>query len=135
MKKSPLKKKSKTPQRKIQDELWQECRRIQIAKYVLKDGTWRCFTCDKQVEGANKQLGHFIPNSVCGALLRYNLGNLRIQCYCCNINLGGNGSMFYPRLVKEMGQEHVDNLFKLKQQTTKSLDHYIYLLDSYKKIA
>jgi len=134
MKKTKLKRKSKSETRKVQDLLWKECRRIQIEKYLTKEGKWYCFTCDKPIEGSNKQLGHFIPNSVGGALLRYNLDNLRFQCYYCNIDLGGNGSEFYPRLVKEMGQQHVDKLFELKKQSVKALDHYKQLLEAYKKL-
>lgn len=134
MKRTKLKRKSKSETRKVQDELWQECRRISLKRYLQKDETHRCFTCDKPVEGSNRQLGHFIPNSVGGALLRYNLDNLRIQCYYCNINLGGNGSEFYRRLLKEKGQEYIDKLFQLKNQTVKALDHYKQLLDEYKKL-
>jgi hypothetical protein len=133
MKKTPLKRKSKSPIKKIQEELWQECRRISLAKYEI-NGKHFCYTCDKQVESSNRQLGHFIPNSVGGALLRYNLDNLRIQCYYCNINLGGNGSEFYKRLLSEKGQEYIDNLFYLKSQTTKAIDLYIELLAKYKSM-
>jgi hypothetical protein len=131
MKRTKLKKKSKSNTRKIQDELWQECRRVQGLRYPAPN---TCFTCGKPVEGANRHLGHFIPNSVGGALLRYNLDNLRFQCYYCNINLGGNGSEFYRKLVEEKGQQFVDDLFKLKQQTTNANDHYIKLLEEYKQI-
>ena len=134
MRKTPLKRKSKSETRKTQDKLWQECRRIIKAKYILKDGTYKCFTCDKPIEGSNCQLGHFIPNSTGGALLRYNLDNLRLQCYYENINLGGNGSEFYRRMVIENGQEFVDNLFKLKHQTTKADTHYLTLLEQYAKL-
>lgn len=134
MKRTPIKRKSKSLTRKIQDELWQECRRIILARYI-KNGKHYCFTCDKEVDGSNRQLGHFIPNSVGGALLRYNLDNLRIQCYYDNINLGGNGSEFYRRLVLEKGQAHVDKLFQLKGQTTKAIDHYLKLLEEYKKLS
>jgi hypothetical protein len=131
MKRTALKRKSKSETKKIQDELWQECRRITKAKY-LRNGKYYCFTCDKEIEGSNCQLGHFIPNSVGGALLRYNLDNLRLQCYYDNINLGGNGSEFYRRMVAENGQEFVDKLFELKNQTVKASDHYITLLEKYK---
>lgn len=134
MRKTKLKRKSKSETRKIQDELWQECRRIMLARYIKNNSAHFCFTCDKIVDGSNRQLGHFIPNSVGGALLRYNLDNLRIQCYYCNINLGGNGSEFYRRLVLEKGQDHVDKLFQLKTQTTKADDHYRKLLAEYKTL-
>src|SRR3990167_2205596 len=129
--KTKLNRKSKSPLRKLQDEIWQHCRRIIKSRYILLDGTYRCFTCDKPIEGQNCQLGHFIPNSVGGTLLRYNLDNLRLQCYYENINLGGNGSEFYRRMVLENGQEFVDNLFKLKYATAKAKEHYENLLKEY----
>lgn len=131
MKRSPLKRKSKSDNRKLQDEIWQHCRRITLAKYPEPH---TCFTCDKPVSGSNRQLGHFIANSVGGALLRYNLDNLRLQCYYCNINLGGNGAVFYKKLLEEKGQEHIDNLFRLKTQTIKATDHYLQLLEEYSKM-
>lgn len=122
-----MKRKSKSDNRKLQDALWQECRRITLNRY--KDF---CFTCDKPIAGSNRQLGHFIANSVGGALLRYNLDNLRLQCYYCNINLGGNGAIFYKKLLEEKGQEHIDKLFILKGQTTKATELYTQLLAEYK---
>lgn len=132
--KSTLKRKSKSNIRKVQDELWQECRRITKARYVRPDGSYTCFTCDKPIEGSNCQLGHFIANSVGGALLRYNLDNLRLQCYYDNINLGGNGAVFYKRLLEEKGQAHIDKLFELKNQTCKAIDLYTSLLAEYQRI-
>jgi len=129
-----LKRKFKSNIRKIQDELWQECRRISLARYIDKDGKHHCYTCDKEVDGSNRQLGHFIPNSVGGAILRYNLDNLRIQCYYCNINLGGNGSMFSRNLLRDKGQKYLDDLFLLRQQSVKAIYHYLKLLEEYKKI-
>ncbi len=120
----------KTENKKVQEALWQECRRIIKSKYEPI-----CFTCDKPISGSNCQLGHFIPRSVGGVLLRYNLDNLRLQCYYCNINLGGNGSEFYPRLVKEKGKKFVNNLFKLKgKKIRKPLEYYNLLLIKYKLI-
>lgn len=125
--------KKKSEIKKVQELLWQECRRITKAKYI-KDVKYYCFTCGKPIEKSNCQLGHFIPNSVGGALLRYNLDNLRLQCYYCNINLGGNGAVFYKNLLEEKGQEHIDKLFQLKGQTCKAIDHYLELLTDYQKM-
>lgn len=131
MKRTPIRGKSKSETRKIQDLLWQECRRIIKNRYAM-DGKMFCFTCGKEMSGSNSQTGHFIPNRVGGALLRYNLDNLRPQCYYCNINLGGNGSVFYKNLLAEKGQEYIDNLFQLKGQTCKAIDIYKELLVKYK---
>jgi hypothetical protein len=120
----------KSPLKKLTNELWQECRRIVKARYI-KNGKYYCFTCDKEISGKGCQLGHMIPRSVGGALLRFHLDNLRLQCYYCNINLGGNGSEFYPRLVKEIGQEKVDYLFILKRKSVKAFDYFTILLKKY----
>ena len=120
MRKTPLRRKSKTDIAKLKEQLWQLCREFAKNKYKQKDGTHRCFTCDKPIEKANCQLGHFIPNASCGALLRYHPHNLRLQCYYDNINLGGNGSEFYRQLVETEGQAYVDNIFRLKQKTVKA---------------
>lgn len=120
MKKTPLKRKSKTDLARVKEDLWQACRAFAKEKYKQKDGTHKCFTCDKPIEKSNCQLGHFIPNAAGGALLRYHPHNLRLQCYFDNINLGSNGSEFYRRLVIEHGQDYVDNLFRLKHKTAKA---------------
>lgn len=130
MKKTPLKRKSKSETRKIQDLLWIECRRLTRRKYGPT-----CYTCGKTpLEGSSYQTGHFIPNSVGGALLRYDLRNLRPQCYRCNIDLSGNGAVFYRKLVEVEGQEYVDALFALKGKMIKALPFYTELLYKYKEM-
>lgn len=125
-----LTKPKKLTQKQIEKKLWQECRRISDLRYT-KNGITRCFTCDRIIEGSNKQLGHLIPKGACGANLKYDLRNLRWQCYHCNINMGGQGAEFYKRLVIEKGQEYVDELFRDKNKTIKAYDYYLNLLDLY----
>jgi 5-methylcytosine-specific restriction endonuclease McrA len=131
MKKTPLAKRGKSEQSKLERKLWQVCR--EYASYLYDDT--KCFTCDKPVEGRNRQLGHFIPKATCGANLKYNIDNLRWQCYHCNINMGGAGAEFYRRLVNERGQEYVDFLFMLKNNpvTIKAFDYYKMQIELYKK--
>ncbi len=118
----------------LQKKLWQECRRVANIIYPPLNGQYHCYTCGKPIEGSNKQLGHFLAKSVCGAFLKYDMRNLRWQCYYDNINLGGNGAVFYKKLVEEKGQEHVDKLFEDKQKIIKAYDHYQNQLEEYKKI-
>lgn len=61
--------------------------------------------------------------------------NLRWQCYYCNINLGGNGAVFYKKLVEIEGQKYVDQLFLDKQKSIKAYDHYIWQLEEYEKFS
>jgi len=134
------KRKAKKPKsaslRLLKQKLWAECKRIIRARYVNDDGTWNCFTCGKRIdEPAKAQTGHFIPSAACGAYLRYDLRNLRVQDYFCNINLGGNGAEYYRRLVDELGQEAVDQLFKDKQITIKAdADWYIQKIEEYRAL-
>lgn len=130
-----LKKPVKLTPKKLQDKLWEECKRIMRAKYLTQNGYWFCFTCNRLIdEPAKAQTGHFIASSICGAFLRYDLRNLRIQCYNCNINAGGNGAAYYKNLVTEEGQEYVDQLFRDKQKVVKAYDHYLVLYEKYKML-
>lgn len=102
--------------RQQKDKLWKLCREITNLTHPP-----HCYTCSAQnLEGANKQLGHFIPSSVCGAFLRYDLRNLRWQCMRCNQFAGGNGAEYYRRMVLEVGQEAVDQIFRDQQKVIKA---------------
>lgn len=130
-----MKKQSKQPISKIQRSLWQECRRIADILYPPVNGVTYCYTCDKPISGSNKQLGHFIPKGACGAFLKYDVyRNLRWQCYHDNINLGGNGTEFYRRMVKDNGQKYVDKIFEDKNISVKAYDYYVELLEKYNQI-
>ena len=125
-----LKRHSKSPIAKIQELLWIECKRIIRGRYGNT-----CYTCGKTgLSGSSWQTGHFIPSSVGGASLRYHLNNLRPQCFRCNIDLSGNGAIFYKLLVEREGQKYVDDLFLLKGNVVKALDHYTKLLEEYKGV-
>lgn len=106
---------------KLKKELWELCKQITRARYIKPDGTWDCYTCGRRIdEPAKAQTGHFIPSAAGGAFLRYDLRGLRIQDYYCNINLGGNGSEYYRKMVAEVGQEAVDQFFRDKQKVIKA---------------
>lgn len=120
----------------LKSKLWEECKRIIRARYIKDDGTWDCFTCKKRIdEPAKAQTGHFLPRSTCGAYLRYDLRNLRIQCYNCNINQGGAGADYYRRLQETEGQEYIDQIYKDKHITVKA-DQWWYMekTNEYKEI-
>lgn len=131
MKKTPLRCKSKSPLRKLEDELWLECRRIVAEQY----GT-DCFTCEaKNLQGSNKQLGHVPwPKATLGAYLKYDIRCLRYQCFRCNIHLGGQGAIAYSRMLAEEGQEYMNHLKKERLVTVKSSDYYLKLLNEYKNM-
>lgn len=134
MKRTALKKKSKQNVRKIQDLIWAECRRIVIEQYGY-NGMVDCYTCGaKNLQGSNKQLGHMWAKASLGAYLKYDIRLLRFQCMRCNIHLGGQGAIFYKRMLKEEGKKYMDKLEKDRNITVKSTDWYISLLEEYIKI-
>lgn len=93
MKKTPFKSRSKGLNKvrkdsvtKLKKKLWQLCREI----IFIKHGS-DCYTCSStSLSGSNRHLGHFISSSICSGELRFDLDNLRPQCYRCNIHLSGN---------------------------------------------
>lgn len=123
--------KHKTPEKKVKEELWELCKQIIRATYGNT-----CYTCGKTgLSGSGLHTGHFIPSGSCGAFLRYDLRNLRPQCYNCNMNLGGNGAEFYRNLVRNHGQAYVNRLFKDKNRIVKAdILFYQQLVDNHREI-
>lgn len=80
---------------KLKETLWQLCRALTKKYYGIT-----CYTCGKEIP-KGIHTGHFITSSTCSVDLRYHLGNLRPQCYHCNINLSGNWVAFEAALIKE----------------------------------
>lgn len=117
-----IKKIKKQTPKQLKTKLWELCRKVADQQYPNSP----CYTCGSIISGANKQLGHFIPSSTCGAFLRYDIRNLRWQCMRCNIHAGGNGAVYYRRMVEREGQAYVDKLFQDKQKTVKA-DEIFYM--------
>ena len=136
MKKTKLSKISKQPISKIQRLIWVEVKRIIRARYIRKGctNTWTCYTCGRTVRGSNCQTGHMLAKASLGAFLKYDLRLLRIQCYHCNINLGGMGAVFIEKMRKIEGDEYVDQILRDRNKTVKAYDFYVDLLEKYKKI-
>ena len=117
--------------RSLRNKTWELCKAIIKARYGND-----CYTCDKKdLKGSARHTGHFIPRSVGGLILKYELRNLRPQCYTCNIDRGGNGAVFYRKLVEVEGQQYVDELFALKGQIIKeNKDWYFALIAHYQQL-
>ncbi len=130
MKRTPLAKVGKQPISKIQRILWELCKQI-----IRQRHGNTCYTCDAaRLSGSNWHTGHLWSKASLGAYLKYDLRVLRPQCYKCNIHHGGAGAVFYARMLRENGQEHMELLEKDRQITVKAYDHYIKLIEEYKKL-
>jgi len=132
--------KKKTPAQ-LKKILWELCKQFVRMRYGTKDGLYSCYTCDRAIlTPSMAHTSHFIPSGACGAYLRFDERNLRITCYNCNIHLGGNGAEFYRRMVKEVGQKEVDQIFRDKQKVVKAdstfyLDKIKYYEDKLKELS
>lgn len=130
--KLPLKRKQKpklTPISKLKKQLWEV-----IKLYIRERDNSTCFTSGVKVEGSNRHVGHLIPSSVGGVLLRYYPLNLHIQSYVENIHHSGNGAIYYRNAVAKYGQEKIDKMFELKNHSAQA-DRYFYtsMIDLYKQ--
>lgn len=108
-----VKRRKKTPLEIAKDKLWELCKTITR----LEHGNV-CYTCGKpNLEGSSWQTGHFISSSICSTELRYDLSNLRPQCYNCNINKSGNWLAFEQHLTHAHGKDYVTKLKKRNEKT------------------
>lgn len=90
--------KAKLPsQRILKDRLWNECKRITRERFPNT-----CYTCGKQgLSGQDWQTGHGKAKGALPLRFKYDIRNLRPQCYNCNH--GGNGmtDIFIARMETE----------------------------------
>lgn len=125
MKKSPLKKKSKTKISVLKRKLWTE-----FSKYIRERDNYICFTCGRKGEGQGMHAGHFVPKSVGGIALYFNEDNVKCQCYHCNINLGGNQYIYGKKLGKK-----AEELYRIKNTVFEkwSEEDYLNKINYYKE--
>lgn len=123
----------KKPQRikALKTKLWSLCKAIIREQYGNV-----CYTCGKtDLSGSGWHTGHFISSSICSVALRYDLRNLRPQCYNCNINKSGNWLAFEQHLIRDGFS--VDGL-KAENERTKGLQYdslwYEAKIEEYKKL-
>ncbi len=130
MKRRKLRKHGKSEISKVQKELWELCKQIIRLQYGNT-----CYTSGKTgLQGSNWHTGHMWPKASLGAYLKYDLRILRPQSYDENINRGGNGAVFYAKMLKIHGKAYMNRLEKDRQVEVNALEHYKKLIPVYKEI-
>lgn len=69
------------------------------------------------------------PKASLGAYLKYDMRVLRPQCFRCNIHLGGQGAIFYRKMLEEIGEEAMAQLIRDRNVSVKAMSHYTTLLE------
>lgn len=127
MRKTKLRRKSKTPLAKAKTKLWKVLKQL----LDIRDGDV-CISCEAEgLVGANKHGGHFIPSSSCGGFLRYDLRNVFNQCATCNLFRNGAGAEYTIALQKRFSHEFVEQIISEKQTGIKLDVQYVDGLREY----
>ena len=74
------------------------------------EGMVICYTCGHKAHYKKIHAGHYITRFF--KATRWDLRNLRPQCFMCNIYRKGNAVIFRQNLVKEYGEEEIKEMEK-----------------------
>ncbi len=93
-------------------ELWKLFSKfIRLRDCLKTTGTiWRgkCVTCGRVYRFNDLHAGHFIPGRMNSIL--FNEQAVHIQCFRCNVVLGGNWPLYYRFMQSLYGQEIIEDL-------------------------
>lgn len=97
---------------------WEALSRLTRMKGADANGNVSCVTCGATKHWKEMQAGHWIPQAQ-GNAVRFDERNVHVQCYRCNINLGGNGPEYAVFMEHTHGREVMDELRALSKTTKK----------------
>lgn len=105
---------AKKPKSKTQAQLKKQLDQI-FSLYIRKVYPAKCYTCGKTE--TSLQCGHFISRGYLAT--RFHENNCRPQCVGCNIFGNGKPLDFEENLKRELGEQYVEDLKKLRHQIVK----------------
>lgn len=80
-----------------------------------KDGMVKCYTCNTVKHWKQMQCGHYISRSFIA--LRFYPKNTKVQCVGCNMFNHGRLDVYALNLIKEYGENVLEELQGLKKQS------------------
>lgn len=86
------------------------------SEYVRKKAKGKCYTCGRRVHYKKLNAGHFIEKQG-NAGIYFDLRGLRAQCFYCNRRLHGNKAVYAIKLLQEIGEKEVNDLYKLSRKS------------------
>lgn len=122
MKRSYIKRKSKTPKAKAKQAAW-----AAFSLYIrTRDAA--CVTCG----GPNQQAGHFIDGRHNAVL--FSEKGVHAQCYHCNVGLKGNKIQYWLFMEATYGRKVIDELIaESKVMIQYKTADYLEIAEKYKK--
>lgn len=121
----------RTEGQRLKKNLDRVCSEYVRRSYADWQGNVRCYTCDKQFHWKYTQCGHYVSRTYNN--LRWDLRNLRPQCYSCNVMKRGNMDEFAFRLEQETpGILKELNTWKHRKATTLGVLDLKMLIDDFK---
>lgn len=123
-----MKKKNKVTLRKKLDAIVSQYVRL---SYADKNGIVKCYTCTRRDHWKKLQNGHFVPRQYLAC--RYDLRNLRPQCYACNMLFNGQAATFAKNLEEETPGIVIE-LEKLRYVVTKDFPYEQKLTEFAKRL-
>lgn len=91
--------------------------------YANTDGLVGCFTCNGVYPWKKIQNGHYVPRG--HKYTRWELDNMRPQCFLCNCRMYGQAFIFRENLVEELGEKRVKEVETAGKLLFKEKDDYI----------
>lgn len=111
-------------------------RYIRLNNAFYASGVWfcKCYTCNKPISISKIQNGHWQRRGY--KTVRFDLNNARPQCLKCNYYESGKPEIFELKLIKEVGQDEVDRIKLLAQETGEDNEiFYREQAEKYEKLA
>lgn len=110
-------KKKKLTDGELKKLVWKEFSIFIRTRGARLDGTNRCTTCGVQAHWKTLHAGHFIRGRLNANL--FDERGCHPQCYHCNVGRQGDVVIYYKWMLKEYGQEVIDELIAQNGKTRK----------------
>jgi hypothetical protein len=102
--------------------------------YADENGFVKCYTCGAIHHWTKIQNGHLFSRARLAT--RYDLMNCRPQCCGCNVMAHGNYQVYFPKIIKEIGQSEFEQLEQRSMEAVKiSTGQYQDLIMNYTRLA
>jgi len=99
--------------KQAKDKAWKVFSKFIRSRDTCGLGT-ECYTCGKWGNFKTMDAGHFQPGRF--GIFLFDERQVHAQCKRCNIFLKGNWPNYYKRMVKEYGQDDVNEMLEARTQ-------------------